>query len=277
MTRIERGSLKSTFRFCSILDGAKTGLKVKRDVEVSDTRKYDYAPRPWKVRQTIKKTSPAASAKADNRVPLVRPQRLGPFIMDEIFDHSKWEENNLKKHLENFCQENVSHSKDPHLAAPYEEAEMKLQGPAQAFYTADLNKIKDHVVRMYHEHKKQLGQSHGPPTNTQSGADFSSRNITTRQDVIRKLSRQFARFPDPSTMYMTSDTVAKVKASYAYIYDWEQNRSVEKKSDKKTSRFPWNVAFRELCELKAKAVSGGLAKTVSGDFYQYSSLKLPRA
>ncbi|KAH6914841.1 RNA dependent RNA polymerase-domain-containing protein [Coprinopsis sp. MPI-PUGE-AT-0042] len=258
------------YMFCAILDGTKSGLRVKSEVEASDGRKYDYSPRPWKEHQNSSKKK-VLKLKAYNAVPLVRPHKLGPFIMDEIHEHSKHEADNLIAYLHNFCKENVNHSKDPHLTAPYQEAETKLRGPAKELYAADLNKIKHHVRQMFAKHKAEMAPSHGSPSKSRS-AEFSRGHITTRQDVIRRLSREFAQSPDPSTMFMTSDAVAKVKASYAYIYDLEQWRRGEK-----ASRFPWNVAFRDLCELKAKAVSGGLAKTVSTEFYQHSALKLPRA
>jgi len=59
---------------------------------------------------------------------------------------------------------------------------------------------------------------------------------------------------------MSEEEIARLRASYAYVYDSKQHER-----GAGWSRFPWDVAMRELCAIKAQAV--GRTKTVSEDFY----------
>ena len=86
---------------------------------------------------------------------------------------------------------------------------------------------------------------------------FTNLPIEIRQDVLRAHSRHFVSYPPPGKILFHGDdaTVARIRASYAYVHDCE----------KKTSRFPWNVAMRVLCEIKGHAL--GNYKVMWGKFY----------
>lgn len=96
---------------------------------------------------------------------------------------------------------------------------------------------------------------------------FTDIPIERRQDVLRSVSREFASGPDEAGMLMLHDQIVRLKASYAYIYDFNTDR-------RKWSRFPWDCSMRELAEIKAK--STGRSRTVKGDFYEKLALKKNR-
>ena len=52
--------------------------------------------------------------------------------------------------------------------------------------------------------------------------------------------------------------VARLRASYAYLYDWTKKQG--------GTRFPWNVAMRELGAIKLRARQD--FKPISQDFYE---------
>ena len=88
-----------------------------------------------------------------------------------------------------------------------------------------------------------------------------------RQDILRELSQQFASGPDVEiTIGPNGHTLEHLKASYAYLYDREYKRR-----STGWSRFPWDVAYSSLCEIKAHAL--GLTKTVTMDFYMAFTVK----
>jgi hypothetical protein len=79
-----------------------------------------------------------------------------------------------------------------------------------------------------------------------SGADFSQRSIETRQDCLRRVSREFVGgppatetfvFSQEETFVFSQEEAARLRASYAYLYDWMKHGG--------GTRFPWNVAFAD--------------------------------
>jgi RNA-dependent RNA polymerase len=65
---------------------------------------------------------------------------------------------------------------------------------------------------------------------------------------------------------MQDEVIARVRASYAYKYDYDNKWN--------GTSFPWDVAMRELGDIKARATGGH--KTVIGDFYDHFNIKNPR-
>ena len=81
-----------------------------------------------------------------------------------------------------------------------------------------------------------------------------------RRHVLRQLSRQFYSVP-AKLLFFDAASARKVKASYAYLYDYEHSNK------NRWTRFPWNVGTRALCEIKAEAL--GFPKTIAAEFYPW--------
>lgn len=93
-------------------------------------------------------------------------------------------------------------------------------------------------------------------------ADFTQRSIETRQDRLRRMSREFAGGPPAADVFVFSpEEVARLRASYAYLYDWTAHSG---------TRFPWNVAFDELGEIKLRTRKD--FKPISRAFYERMSM-----
>jgi len=72
---------------------------------------------------------------------------------------------------------------------------------------------------------------------------------------------EFVKGPDraeTAVALLSEDEVARLRASYAYILDWSHRPG--------GTRFPWNVAMRDLGEIKLRA--RGDLKPLSQDFYE---------
>jgi RNA-dependent RNA polymerase len=96
------------------------------------------------------------------------------------------------------------------------------------------------------------------------GGVFTNRSIETRQDQLRRISREFVGGPlAEETLVFSAEEVARLRASYAYVYDWGRRPD--------GSRFPWNVAMRELGEIKLRARKD--FKPISQDFYEKMSMR----
>ncbi len=122
----------------------------------------------------------------------------------------------------------------------------------------DLARIAIHVQEVYRMHSKML-----KPNNQQGKGHFTALPIEDRQDRLRKISKAFISGPPLEELptIVDNELLARCRASYAYKYDAEQqeNRRV-------WSRFPFNVAMRELCDIKARA--SGIHKVVQNSFYE---------
>ena len=141
----------------------------------------------------------------------------------------------------------------------------------------ELSVLKAHVVKCWEAHRNDMRQKTPmrtklmSPSKLKVSESFTDQPIEARQDILRKNSREFASFPVVESLFMSSDDIALIRASCAYVYDYEKKKYGPPPS---FTRFPWDVAMRELCTIKAKAT--GRHKTVSGDFYDHFNIKHPK-
>ena len=143
----------------------------------------------------------------------------------------------------------------------------------------DLKRIEDHVKASYQVHSNNKKAMSTRLTKSKSknsergggggsgGADFTNCNIIDRQDVLRKSSKFFHEHPTPEEMEVITDweEIARLRASYAYMYDLEVHK-YGRDGKQRWSRFPFDVAARELCAIKANSL--GPSKTVTCGFYE---------
>ena len=246
-----------------MLDGAKTGKTILpgRYLEDRSSRKYgtQYVPE-WK----------AAQNNLVHQHPLSR-QGLPTFVMDV-----------LKAAMDEACSTQfrridaqfsaLPKHRDADLVAPWKEAEagaqellsrpddeLCAQNVGRAQQDA-LEAIKRHVTRVY-ELSCTLMRPVTPGGEKGNKAAFTNRSIELRQDQLRRLSMEFTSGPDRAETTVglwSEDEVARLRASFAYLYDWTRRPG--------GTRFPWNVAMRELGVIKLRARRD--LKPISQDFYE---------
>jgi hypothetical protein len=188
--------------------------------------------------------------------------------------------------------------RDEDLIKPWQDAEKHtkdmLSSPVQNIrivgeaHKSAMDAIKAHVTHMYDvsaeriNSRKNMGARGAIPGcvgvgmsrasqsskrgrgRGRDGADFSNRSIESRQDCLRQVSLEFVGGPPATeTIVFSLEEVARLRASYAYVYDWERHCG--------GSRFPWNVAFDELGEIKLRAHKN--FKPISRDFYEKMSIR----
>lgn len=213
----------------------------------------------WKESESKGKGKKAVTTARMDNIIVERPSHLRPFIMDQLQMHAKAKGEKEKIDADTKYDSHTIYL-DEQLAAPWRE-QQELAKRAQKlgcnFMAEDLTKIENHVHRMWETHRTEV-------INSQRVGSFTDLAIETRQDILRKLSRQFASEPNEEAMFLSHDQILHLKASYAYIYDFE-------KSPRKWTRFPWNVTMRQLTEIKAKAT--GRSTTVTAEFYERLALK----
>ena len=253
-------------RFCMTLDGFKTGMTVRDEVLKQDTKTYQKRPPRWKETDEERDRFYASGLNEQN---LQRPDFLGRFIMDELHKQAEEEGNHWLAKIESHFEAPNRCKLDEDLVSPWNKAvELSNRWAEEENNTRmkqELEKIRDHVQKIYAEHRGSLSSPSKILRNSPKKAvPFTGQPIEVRQDTIRKHSRQFASFPPPGEFLMPDEEIARLRASYAYKYDHKIRFS-------NWSRFPWDVAMRELGAIKARAT--GRYKTITGDFYDNFNMK----
>lgn len=235
-------------RFCKILDGAKTGITVDRAQLRRDQDEYALQRGPsWK------EIDPARTAEITNRPVLLRPRHLGHFIMDS-----------MRKAVDAACDQQMAII-DARLGELYPyPLDVDLRKPWIEFERRGGNEEACEAIK---EHVETVRAAWSEATARKKGRkSFTALPITVRQDVLRNLAMTFVSGPDVEITVGPDDpSFAQLKASYAYLYDHDRSGA------RRWSRFPWDVAFRSLCEIKAKAL--GPTKTVTSEFYSMFTVK----
>ena len=253
-----------------VLDGIKTGMTVRPDILKQDTARFQKRPPTWKETEEDRERN-----EQTNEANIKRPKELGGFIMDDLYKQAQLEGNRWRARLDDEFKADGLCKLDKDLAAPWYDA-LKLgerwkTEESNGRFLEDLESIRKHVAGLYTDYRTDINsprkQSRMSPSKTEK--PFISQPI--RQDKIRKLSKQFASYPPAGRVMMLAEDIARVRASCAYVYDYEQRKSY---SNNNYSRFPWDLAMRELCAIKARA--RGRFKTVDGDFYDHFNMKHPK-
>lgn len=280
----------ATSRFCTVLDGAKTGKTLLQEKYTQDRNNETFGTRftpPWKEMDR----DLSAAGQSSSSILLSRQQPLRPFVMDVLCEEAQRIKDDCLRRIEERFN-SLPNVKDQDLIAPWQDAEKRtndmLSSPEPNIriigegHKSALEAIKAHVVRMHDVSAERInprktagarasGVGVGVGISRSSkrgrgrdGADFSNRSIESRQDCLRAVSVQFVGGPPATeTLVFSQEEVARLRASYAYLYDWDRHRG--------GSRFPWNVAFDELGEIKLRANKN--FKPISRDFYEKMSIK----
>lgn len=263
-------TLRLAHMFCHVLDGAKTGLKVSPHVLSKDRKEYAQKILEWK---EFSKDPKEVSTDETNAA-RARPLAGRKFVMDIIQGYAKKQGEIQLSKVEQKMKACSVFVADEELAAPWIEARIIAERSQSRDRLEDLNAIKMHVQSVYQKHRSQVNSVHGrrnAHASPKKGAAFTDLPIEARQDELRALSKEFAAKPSPEDLVATTGTEAAIiKASYAYLYDSEQRAE----AGTKWTRFPWDMAMRELCAIKARA--GGRWKALNGDFYERMMIKVRR-
>lgn len=259
------------------LDGSKTGLTVLPEVLKQDAKRYQKRAPAWKETAEDKER---LLKNGDNELNLARPPTLGPFIMDTLHRQAS-KEGDLRLSAIEVAFASARHKIDTDLIAPWlaakaiadryekEEKNTRMQN--------DLAKIEQHIQAIHAQHRAELGSAVGSqqkghqnsPRRSDKGAAFTDLPIEVRQDKFRALSKEFSSLPSLDELLFPEEEVARLKASCAYYHD-----TVVVKTYRGWTRFPWDMAMRELGTIKARAT--GRHKTVAGEFYDDFNMKHPR-
>jgi len=129
-----------------------------------------------------------------------------------------------------------------------------------------------HIAQRYREdernHRRQWDLEKIEDAVKQAREDFFDEQGVRRNPAHRpnlaNIRKEFAANPPPDELLMDSCDVDRLKASFAYLYDSEQDGTCR-------SPFAWEMAMPTLCTLKAEAI--GSSKTITSNFHERFRVK----
>ncbi|EIW86830.1 hypothetical protein CONPUDRAFT_115565 [Coniophora puteana RWD-64-598 SS2] len=246
-------TIRLAYMFCNVLDGAKTGLRVRPEVFTLDSARFVLRTLAWKEVNKSRGVSTAAS----NSYPAKRALNTRTFVMDVLLRKGKEYRDQKLAEMERKMKSFLSRKRDVTLSAPWEDAQHRANKLEQKYpgqsnpLREELDIIQHHVEQTYKLHKERVDET------------FSEKPITRRQDILRSLSQQLASLPKPEDcLVLSAKEIARLRASCLYLYDHH-------KSGKGWSRIPWDLAMRELSCINCE----GTGKPVQGSFYAKFAMK----
>ncbi|KIM29182.1 hypothetical protein M408DRAFT_22990 [Serendipita vermifera MAFF 305830] len=217
----------------TLLDQTKTGLRVRDNVLRDDSRMWD--------RVSLPNWVSSKDDKKPNRISAESLEDHFPSVIATILDMARIYREKLLKQFSEVSTGAVT--RDVDLCAPWEEEEGRVRRLAETFpeiasyFRASLEVIERHVEACIKQ------------TET-TGRQFTCLPTTERQRILRKESQTFMEGPDLADPVMyPKDSLARLTASYAYRYDFVCHPG-------RGSRWPWNVAYGELCRIKSTSIGG---------------------
>ena len=219
----------------------------------------------WQVRRPAWKETEEARERNDwhHALNLTRPRSLPEFVMDRLRHIIDKVSAQQFTRIDHILPSDTVAPLDNDLAQPWLEAWERSEALSKLGHPElceELRRMKAHVEAAYEERTAIIKTYSSKPQRGRSS--FTELPIEKRQDALRALSRMFHAAPT-DLEYFDTLTASRLKASYAYIYDREKSR-------KHWSRFPFDVATRDICEIKARA--SGFTKTLAAEFYHWMTI-----
>ena len=217
-------------RFCKVLDGSKTGLIVRPEIFQRDRKEWQYRTPYWRRSAEEKNEMSTTAINA-----LCGRDGRPPYVMDVISKEAvEIGRRKLQEIEKRFSQARRSVA-DVHLMHPW----------YNALEVADRYRFKEHNDRRLRDLKR-----------IEDAVKHARRQFCNEQGHRQKgahmgltfIRRGFISNPPPERLLMASCDIDRLKASFAFIYDSEQDRTG-------CSSFAWEMAMSTLCTLKGRCSS----------------------
>lgn len=231
------------------LDSSKTGLRVQDSVFKKD-RKFGRRP---PCMQTVD-AAKAELLKGENIGEMKRAQGLPCFVLDTLMNFGKKIEADLLTSYANLTRD-IPCRKDRDLSGPLDESERNAHlwttQHKTTVLTDELRLIKNHVESTFKAYKTQLSQKFNDPKSPQKRGSPTKRSkpgttSQSRSAIIHELAKSFGEGP-PGLVFTSQLIIPAIKASYAYVHCTTVSQG------KLAPSFPFDMAHKDLCLIKAKA------------------------
>jgi hypothetical protein len=232
------------------MDAKKTGIRIKDKVLQEDKQYWSIFEEPYWRRQQLEKDAKSPRAFVRNNKPLTPRNGISP-ILDELVLRGVDELNSAIIRLESTIQ-----PKEPGTGDLYFDGNGKDPDLLRAWEMAsyDPNKRRDcgeiqGVIKRCFDRLKAL--------NVDTRRKLCSAKVRTI--TLRAICREFATNPPLENLasFRSEEELRIVKASCAYA--WDLSLALRGGDER---GFPWIMAMRDLCAMKAQAISSGDTITI---------------
>ncbi|KAL1675560.1 RNA dependent RNA polymerase-domain-containing protein [Schizophyllum commune] len=272
-----RDSVRFSYMFTKSLDGPKVGVTVKPSAFAKDS-----SDRRWACRMPDWKAAIDGKDEENNNNPrCTRPKetakKCGPFVMESLYAFSQELDRTRIKQIEDAFSDPAlpRPGVDEELTAPWREANERAArmrvASGSGLMEEELQRIRKHVEELYEEYREVVRPQGGSPKKSSPRKSTSPRKEgpfmfsdlpqAEQRRRMRILSTKFSSGPR-ELLTLGNEEISRVRASYAYLYDYEQAKS----RGRSVSAFPWSLAMTALCDIKAKARGPTSFVTITTDF-----------
>lgn len=213
------------------IDSLKSGKRVRNDVLERDRKDWQFCKRPaWKERRSSARDQSQSQAQSQNDQVTAMVQ-----LLQDAEEKRKQLEIQYQK-----CVGSITiNEDDDDLCRLWEDEQRRVQRlsePNRGNHKRELREIKIHVENAHKATNVQWAKLF----------DDKERNSSTveKQKLMRRASIEFANGPSGLEIYH-SKNLDHLKASYLYLYDL-------KVKGLKGSGRPWELAMKDLCDIKAE-------------------------
>ena len=235
------------------MDAAKSGHRIKPWEFEKHKRQFQFGSRPAYVLDC-----------PDGVAPVRRDLGLDRHIIDLILDEAERMKTSYNCRWEDIVNRELSLTdKDHDLRQPWNDLLQRCQPDELSCITyerlgRDMDKIMQQI-RQCHSQFKNMTAGHWANRDAERlGFKTPSKRsrISRYQDghAFQELISSFVSNPELEFLHYDPDELARIKASYAYYMEWPFEEETGSGGFNSPSEFAFQMAFTELCKIKAAAV-----------------------
>jgi hypothetical protein len=193
-----------------------------------------------------------------------RDSNLGPHIVDEILEAAEQMQNSFSRKWNDIIDKDLSSDdKDVDLRAPW-NALLQRCNPAQLpFLTYEqLERDMCKIAQRIRQCRSQFRSTTSGYWTTKYAERLGFRTPSKRRGSSRyqdghsfqETLSLFAANPELEYLHHDPEELARIKASYAYFMEWPLEEEIGSGGLNVPSDYAYEMAFTELCKIKAAAV-----------------------
>ena len=239
--------------FNTCMDSAKSGRCIKPEVFQNHKKQFHRGRRPAYVPVGL-----------DGPAPVGRDSHLGRHIIDSMLEEAEKMQNAYNRRLKDIIDRELSLAdKDEDLRQPWIDL-LQRCNPDQVPYLTyeqldkDMHKVMQQIRRCRFQFKNTTSGHWTTKSAERLGFKTpSKRHSSSRyQDghAFQEVLSLFTTNPELEYLHHDPEEIARIKASYAYFMEWPFEEEVGSGGRHAPSEFAFEMAFTELCKIKAAAV-----------------------
>lgn len=235
------------------MDAGKSGRRIKPGVFEKHKRQFHIGSRPAYI--------PVCP---DGAAPVGRDLGLDRHIIDLILEEAERMKNSYNRRWGDIVNRDLSPAdKDEDLRQPWSDLLQRCHPDLLSCITYEqLSRDMDKIVQQFRQYRSQFKRMAAGHWASKDAERLGFKTPSKRGGISRyqnghafqELISSFTFNPQLEYLHHDPDELARIKASYAYFMEWPLEEETGSGGPNSPSEFPFEMAFTELCKIKAAAV-----------------------